>query len=251
MAPPSYARPTLSFLLKFNSPKAPLAAQSLATGSRQESTAFKASLGIESEWAPAVLLTVCSRTAVTIIASAARRLLTKKQNCTTCDLNLPLTEFPRRPEGSTCKHLSETCQDCWREWLAEQVESKHFDQISCAQCSNVLGQNEIRTLATPAVYERYLDASFKATMSAMPDFRWCMAAECKSGQVHSEGDIFCCVQCSHKACVNCNTAWHADETCKVYQGRLIKQPEEEEASARKLGRMSKLCPGCSRRVSKR
>ncbi|KAK3630461.1 hypothetical protein LTR56_009489 [Elasticomyces elasticus] len=152
MAPPSYARPTLSFLLKFNPPKAPLAAQSLVTGSRQESTAFKASLGIET--------------------SAARRLLTKKQNCTTCELSLPLAGFPRRPEGSTCKHLSETCQNCWREWLAQQVESKHFDQISCAQCSNVLGQNEIRTLATPAVYERYLDASFKATMSAMPDFRW-------------------------------------------------------------------------------
>ncbi|KAK3664161.1 hypothetical protein LTR22_005126 [Elasticomyces elasticus] len=197
MAPPSYARPTLSFLLKFNSPKTPLAAQSLVTGNRQESTAFKASLGIE----------------ITIIASAARRLLTKKQNCTTCDLSLPLAEFPRRPEGSTCKHMSETCRDCWREWLAQQVESKHFDQISCAQCSNVLGQNEIRTLATPAVYERYLDASFKATMSAMPDFRWCMAAECKSGQVHSEGDIFSCVQCNHKACVNCNTAWHVDETC--------------------------------------
>ncbi|KAK5683882.1 hypothetical protein LTS10_003745 [Elasticomyces elasticus] len=144
MAPPSYARPTLSFLLKFNTPKAPLTAQSLVTGSRRESTAFKASLGIE----------ICSLTAVTIIASAARRLLTKKQNCTTCDLSLPLAGFPRRPEGSTCKHLSETCQDCWREWLAQQVESKHFDQISCAQCSNVLGQNEIRTLAAPAVHER-------------------------------------------------------------------------------------------------
>lgn len=35
-----------------------------------------------------------------------------------------------------------------------QVEIKTFDQITCAQCSTVLGQNEIKTLAMPAVYEQ-------------------------------------------------------------------------------------------------
>lgn len=96
----------------------------------------------------------------------------------------------------------------------------------------------------------YLDASFKATMSALPDFRWCIATGCKSGQIHSEGDIFRCVQCSHKACVSCNVAWHQGETCAAYQARLIAQPEEEVESAKTIEKTAKLCPGCSRKIQK-
>ncbi|KAK5118181.1 hypothetical protein LTR85_008161 [Meristemomyces frigidus] len=174
----------------------------------------------------------------------------KKTRCTTCARNLPIAQFPKHPEGSNCEHERETCRRCWHQWLESQVASKPFDQISCAQCSKLLGQGEVRALATPAVYERYLDSEFKATLSADPDFRWCIAPACKSGQVHSEGDIFRCVACAHKSCVNCNVAWHAGEGCEAFQARVKAQPEEEEASAKALKKIAKLCPGCARNIQK-
>ncbi|KAK4540528.1 hypothetical protein LTR36_009166 [Oleoguttula mirabilis] len=174
----------------------------------------------------------------------------KKTKCSSCDRSLPTTQFPKHPEGSSCEHGRETCRRCWHQWLEAQVNSKSFDQISCAQCSNTLGQGEIRALATPAVYQRYLDSEFKATMSADPDFRWCIAPSCTSGQIHSEGDIFRCVACRHKACSQCNAAWHEGEGCGAYMARVKAQPEEEEASAKALKKMAKLCPGCSRKIEK-
>jgi len=100
------------------------------------------------------------------------------------------------------------------------------------------------------VAHSYLDAEFKATMSANPDFRWCISPTCESGQIHSEGDIFRCVECDTKACAHCNVAWHGGETCIAYQARLRTQPLEEQRSAQELQKVSKLCPNCSRRTLK-
>jgi len=76
--------------------------------------------------------------------------------CTTCARDLPLAQFPKLPEDGSCTHDNDTCKRCWHQWLQSQVASKTPDQISCAQCSNVLGQGEIRALATKKVYERYV-----------------------------------------------------------------------------------------------
>lgn len=96
----------------------------------------------------------------------------------------------------------------------------------------------------------YLDSEFKATMSADPDFRWCTASGCTSGQIHSEGEIFRCVSCAHKACVHCNVTWHEGEGCTAYQARVKVQPEEEKASEKALRKVAKLCPGCGRKIQK-
>ena len=79
----------------------------------------------------------------------------RRETCTTCDRSLPRNQFPKAPAGSACTHDRETCKRCWHQWLAAQVGSKQWDSISCAQCANVLGQGEVRALATPATYQRY------------------------------------------------------------------------------------------------
>lgn len=170
--------------------------------------------------------------------------------CTTCERDLPANQFPKQTEGSQCKHDRETCKKCWHQWLDVQVATKGSDQISCAACNVVLGQNEIRALATSAVYEKYLDAELKASLSIDPDFRWCISPTCKSGQIHSEGDIFRCSECGFKACVHCSVAWHEEETCTAYQARMTIQPKHEEDSAEALKKYAKLCPGCTRKLEK-
>lgn len=49
----------------------------------------------------------------------------------------------------------EICVGCWQQWLEVQVETTPFDRITCAQCKDILGQSEIRVLATAETYQRY------------------------------------------------------------------------------------------------
>ena len=81
-------------------------------------------------------------------------------------------------------------------------------------------------------------------------FRWCINPACKYGQAHSEGDIFRCVECGHKACVNCNVDWHTDETCTTFQARVQSYSKQEEDSAKAVEKIAKLCPGCNRKLEK-
>lgn len=165
-------------------------------------------------------------TALTFLSDTITPPSMKRNTCTTCERELPLASFPKIPAGSECTHERETCRRCWHQWLEAQIKSKSFDQISCAQCKNILGQSQIRELATPAVYQKYLDSEFKTTLAEDADFRFCIANGCQSGQVHEGGNIFTCVSCKSKACVTCNASWHEDETCEVYQARVKKQPED-------------------------
>ena len=127
----------------------------------------------------------------------------------------------------------------------------------------------------------YLDVELKATLSVDPEFRWCVAADCKSGQVHFEGDIFTCITCQQKSCIRCMVPWHAEETCEDYQGRMriadwetiqaerkkerdefaakgqeeaeracAQRREDDEASAQALKVYAKTCPGCDSKVQK-
>ena len=102
------------------------------------------------------------------------------------------------------------------------------------------------------VTRRYLDSEIKATLAVDEQLRWCIAPDCKSAQVHTGGDIFRCVVCAHRFCVNCNVDWHSDETCAVYQARIQAVNKHEEDSAKAVEKIAKLCPGkgCGRKLEK-
>ncbi|KAK4617727.1 E3 ubiquitin-protein ligase RNF19B [Fulvia fulva] len=174
-----------------------------------------------------------------------------RTECTTCERRVQTSSLPRVCKDSGCDHGRETCRRCWHKWIETQVKGgAALDQISCIQCSNVLVQSDIKKLCTGPVYTAYEDALLKAALSQDPDFRWCISPKCKGGQIHHGGDIFTCNSCRHKACVHCNVAWHPEETCEAYKQRMQIQPGEEEASAKALEKVAKLCPRCSRKLQK-
>ncbi|KAF2772796.1 hypothetical protein EJ03DRAFT_170598 [Teratosphaeria nubilosa] len=176
----------------------------------------------------------------------------RTQDCTTRNRTLAIAAFPKHLQGSRCTHDRDTCRRCWHQWLQTQVSTQRFDQISCVTCSNLLGQGEIRALATEAVYQKYLDAEFKATLSSDLKFVWCPAAGYKSGQIHEDGNIFRCVQCGLKSCSDCAVLFHEDESCDEYQARVNVRPQQELDSAKTLKEIAKICPGpnCGRKLEK-
>ena len=223
---------------------------------------------------------------------------TEQRTCSTCAQMYPVSDFPSKPVESQCTHEQDTCSQCWRHWLQVQVATKTFDRIQCAQCSTLLGQGEVKAFATQEIYQRcaltrlrtsqrtnsqchisYLDSEVRAALSSDPNFYWCMSASCSHGQLHYDGDIFTCQACGHKTCMACTAPWHAGETCKDHQARMLEEQEEaeisiqtgrqagvevsdekkelrkrrrmeEEAAAKTLSKVSKLCPGCTRKVQK-
>ena len=66
--------------------------------------------------------------------------------------------FPKLAEGSKCEHAQDVCEDCWVEWLDSQVSTVAWDRVSCCQCSNVLGQSEVKALASGGAFEEYVFA---------------------------------------------------------------------------------------------
>ena len=232
----------------------------------------------------------------------ASSLAIKLRFCASCNDELPVARFPEPPEGGVCTHDVDICSNCWEKWLEVQVATKAVNRITCAQCDCVMDQARVRMLATARVYERsevslrlnimstsynvslysYLDAEIRAVLEDDPNFQWCLAADCDSGQLHEDGEIFTCGKCGAKSCMSCKVAWHGPETCGDYQNRLQKEQKdsessmqkeqaavdtrerelreaellqerkdgEEEAAAVTLKEVAQLCPGCSIKVVK-
>lgn len=150
---------------------------------------------------------------------AADQSLVVTKTCVSCDEGLPTAEFASFAPGAACSHGNDTCTDCWQQWLETQLASTSAFNITCAQCSNTLHQTDVQLLATPEVFERYLDTCLRLCMADDPNFRWCALGSCPSGQVHDglQGNIFTCVECGHKSCVDCNTEWHSGQSCEEIQ----------------------------------
>lgn len=149
--------------------------------------------------------------------------------CSTCEEDLPSAAYLSATEGTKCHHEIRMCARCWDEWLTTQVASNNASDILCAECNNVLEQSDIKALASQEVFDRYLNAELRAVLSSDPNFHYCTAASCDSGQVHDGEDIFTCVTCQHKVCMSCNVALHTGETCEAYQARIMRETAEHEA----------------------
>lgn len=102
---------------------------------------------------------------------------------------------------------------------------------------------------------RFDEMSIRALLSADPNFRYCLAEGCASGQIHDTdtiGNIFRCNACNFRICTVCDVPFHTGQTCT----RFNKQRREKEENDRRRDRennKSELevrasttrCPGCN------
>jgi hypothetical protein len=99
-----------------------------------------------------------------------------------------------------------------------------------------------------------------STLADLADFRYCLAADCDSGQIHDDEDdknnIFRCNGCGYQYCTSHNIAFHVGETCDEYDERIRDEArtaqEREAASVALVQNTSKSCPGpgCAYRIEK-
>ncbi|KAF2843330.1 hypothetical protein M501DRAFT_994228 [Patellaria atrata CBS 101060] len=108
---------------------------------------------------------------------------------------------------------------------------------------------------------RYDRLVARALLAQDPNFIWCIAPGCGSGQLQemSSNDPslqkFICISCNSEHCIKHRVKWHAGESCEQYEYRVSgkqRRDAEEAASTALMNTTSKQCPGkkCGWRIEK-
>ena len=142
--------------------------------------------------------------------------LIKEQECVICVETLRVSQFPEAGVTDECSHESNTCLECISHHIQSQLESRRWDQLSCPECPVLLRYADVQKYATKETYHKYDFLTMKNAVSSDPNFRWCTAAGCNSGQVHSEGaesPLIICNSCRRMSCFTHQSPWHAGMTC--------------------------------------
>ncbi|KAF2823507.1 hypothetical protein CC86DRAFT_68760 [Ophiobolus disseminans] len=175
------------------------------------------------------------------------------KECIICTDARSLRRFPNRPPTDQCSHDSDACRRCLRTWIESESSTKIWNEINCPICAARMDYNDIREFAPSEVFRRYDNLTTKAKYDAIPNHRWCIAKNCKAGQVHPPGTAkFRCKTCKKTHCVVHGVMWHKGETCQEYDYRTNKHIKKAEEAASKdlIAATTKKCPGCKRSIEK-
>jgi hypothetical protein len=127
-----------------------------------------------------------------------------------------------------------------------------IDKITCPECDEVFEHHDLKKHMTDEEFARYERLKLRATLNAIPDFRWCIAPNCDNGQIHDVegGTIFTCNSCKYKSCTTCEREFHDGETCEQYTERMAAQDDLNKASEATINAMAKECPKCRSKIEK-
>jgi len=176
------------------------------------------------------------------------------EECPVCAETYPLSQFPAtRKITDRCDHTTKACLACINYSIDITVQRGALHELACPLCPAKLGYGDVKEYATKEVFERYDYLNMKASMPE--SFIMCLAPGCGCGQEHEGGvgePMMICHNCKFKTCVKHKLPWHDGQTCEEFDmdPMQIERLEEEEATAKMLAGMTRICPKCSQGVIK-
>ncbi|KYG50631.1 hypothetical protein M433DRAFT_283044 [Acidomyces richmondensis BFW] len=172
--------------------------------------------------------------------------------CSVCMDAASVTSFPQAVHEGASKHKSRVCTRCWKSYVNVFLNGQ--DYVGCAECDQDLSEQDVKTLAAPEDYHRYVDKISMAVIKQDPNYRECPSANCSYGYIHiatDAGSIFRCAVCGAAYCISCEAIMHFGETCAKFQKRKrMNSSEQEKASISYLRRYTKPCPNCGAHIRK-
>lgn len=119
------------------------------------------------------------------------------------------------------------------------------------------------TILSVLISDSYNDFIVSLHFRLLPNFRWCTAPGCRSGQVHTAGKKsprMTCVKCKTDSCFTHQQPWiegdredqHTQLKCSLVLGNEIAvvRNDEDIASRARISRTTKACPNCGIRIHK-
>ncbi|QDS76226.1 hypothetical protein FKW77_008699 [Venturia effusa] len=172
-------------------------------------------------------------------------------DCSICEEQVGRLDWPDKI-SPLCKHEVTSCLPCLRSYISAILDENQTDNITCLECEEVMDHNILKNHTSKQEFARYDRLLTRATLNDIPDFRWCIGPKCNSGQIHvsQKGCTdMTCQSCNFKICIACGSPYHDKETCEQYAARL-KHLKDNQATALKVAKISKECPGCGRAIQK-
>jgi IBR domain, a half RING-finger domain len=174
----------------------------------------------------------------------------KERDCAVCADTLRESQFPETRITQSCTHTPNTCLGCIQRHIEIQLETRLWNQLCCPECSALLGYADVEKYASKATFQRYDSLTMRDGISSDPNFRWCTASECNSGQVHAEGaesPLMICSSCRMLSCFTHQAPWHEGMTCVEFDAPESAQGTSEESNcAGSGGLLSSLAEICGR-----
>lgn len=185
-----------------------------------------------------------------------------------CLVSAPIQDFPQL---ASCNHIPDVCHDCFFEWLDQKMATHDTNSIACpsSDCEALIIHQDVQKYASPEVFARFDELSMRSLLSTDPEFLYCPAVGCNSGQIHSsgvEGPIFRCAACGYRICTAHTPMipFHENESCTQYNERIeieklecgtkkeraLVRKKQDEASIALLKRETRECPGCGSYIEK-
>lgn len=175
----------------------------------------------------------------------------KEQDCAVCADTLRASQFPKTQITQSCTHAPNTCLECIQRHIESQLETRMWNQLCCPECPAMLEYADIEKYASKATFQRYDSLTMRDGIASEPNFRWCTASECNSGQVHSEGaesPLIICNYCRKLSCFTHQAPWHEGMTCMEFDDPESAQgPSEELNPTGSGGLLSSLAEMCGRK----
>lgn len=74
--------------------------------------------------------------------------------CTICKEAEPPSTFPSRKITSKCKHKTQTCKECIRQWVETCVETRGWNRCTCPECGETLSHDDAKAFLSGPAFER-------------------------------------------------------------------------------------------------
>ena len=105
------------------------------------------------------------------------------------------------------KCLDEYCKNCIFEYIKIKIEDGQVLSIACPnhECSSIISEENIKSIVTPILFEKYILFKNNEQLSKDPSLRWCPKPDCKGYDTGSlnKNELICNV-CYFHYCYYCN-----------------------------------------------
>lgn len=156
------------------------------------------------------------------------------RECAACTENKHQTDFPIECPTVRCEHLPNTCLECMKTWMRNELDAKGCDGLKCPECPQTLDYHEVKAMASKETFEAYDRLAMRKALGELDEFAWCLNARCGNGQLNEDKNHYMiCESCGYRQCLTHKVAWHDGESCEQYDYRISgRQAEDDERHTR-------------------
>lgn len=140
-----------------------------------------------------------------------------------------------------CSHYF--CIPCLSLYLQIKITEGQVLKIQCPSqnCPTLLTQNQIESLISKDLFEKYRNFHSKFSLESNINFRWCPQKNCEGFAMYTSSNLLTCNHCSYEFCFLCAESWHFGKKCLQDDSFFLNWAKKKKV---------KKCPNCKMNTEK-